>query len=168
MKLAAYWWGGKRQRRPSVRGRQRGDAARRRRRGAGARRAGGDRPAGARQEHAAQCRRAAAAVGGEARCAIPGPRRNIFCVGKNYREHAKESPASGFDTSAPRRPMRYPTFPSSFLRCPIASWRRRRSRCRRRLRGDRLRGRARRGDRQRGGAASVRRGPWSTCGATPS
>src|SRR5690348_6212321 len=32
---------------------------------------------------------------------FPHPRRNVFCVGKNYREHAKEFTASGFDTSAP-------------------------------------------------------------------
>ena len=31
---------------------------------------------------------------------IPLPRRNIFCVGKNYHEHAKEFSQSGFDTSA--------------------------------------------------------------------
>ncbi len=31
---------------------------------------------------------------------IPRPRRNIFCVGKNYHEHAKEFAASGFDSSA--------------------------------------------------------------------
>ena len=30
---------------------------------------------------------------------IPRPRRNIFCVGKNYHEHAKEFHASGFDSS---------------------------------------------------------------------
>lgn len=30
---------------------------------------------------------------------IPRPARNIFCVGKNYREHAKEFAGSGFDTS---------------------------------------------------------------------
>jgi 2-keto-4-pentenoate hydratase/2-oxohepta-3-ene-1,7-dioic acid hydratase in catechol pathway len=29
---------------------------------------------------------------------IPRPRRNIFCVGKNYREHAREFTASGFDS----------------------------------------------------------------------
>ena len=28
---------------------------------------------------------------------IPRPRRNIFCVGKNYHEHAKEFASSGFD-----------------------------------------------------------------------
>jgi 2-keto-4-pentenoate hydratase/2-oxohepta-3-ene-1,7-dioic acid hydratase in catechol pathway len=31
---------------------------------------------------------------------IPHPRRNIFCVGKNYREHAKEFGQSGFDGGA--------------------------------------------------------------------
>jgi 2-keto-4-pentenoate hydratase/2-oxohepta-3-ene-1,7-dioic acid hydratase in catechol pathway len=31
---------------------------------------------------------------------IPWPRRNIFCVGKNYHEHAAEFSRSGFDTSA--------------------------------------------------------------------
>jgi 2-keto-4-pentenoate hydratase/2-oxohepta-3-ene-1,7-dioic acid hydratase in catechol pathway len=31
---------------------------------------------------------------------IPRPRRNIFCVGKNYHEHAKEFHASGFDATA--------------------------------------------------------------------
>jgi 2-keto-4-pentenoate hydratase/2-oxohepta-3-ene-1,7-dioic acid hydratase in catechol pathway len=31
---------------------------------------------------------------------IPRPARNIFCVGKNYHEHAKEFASSGFDSSA--------------------------------------------------------------------
>ena len=31
---------------------------------------------------------------------IPRPRRNIFCVGKNYHAHAKEFATSGFDSSA--------------------------------------------------------------------
>jgi 2-keto-4-pentenoate hydratase/2-oxohepta-3-ene-1,7-dioic acid hydratase in catechol pathway len=31
---------------------------------------------------------------------IPRPHRNIFCVGKNYREHAHEFARSGFDSSA--------------------------------------------------------------------
>jgi 2-keto-4-pentenoate hydratase/2-oxohepta-3-ene-1,7-dioic acid hydratase in catechol pathway len=31
---------------------------------------------------------------------IPRPRRNIFCIGKNYHEHAHEFSASGFDSSA--------------------------------------------------------------------
>lgn len=31
---------------------------------------------------------------------IPRPRRNLFCVGKNYHAHAKEFAGSGFDSSA--------------------------------------------------------------------
>jgi 2-keto-4-pentenoate hydratase/2-oxohepta-3-ene-1,7-dioic acid hydratase in catechol pathway len=31
---------------------------------------------------------------------LPRPRRNIFCVGKNYHAHAKEFARSGFDSSA--------------------------------------------------------------------
>jgi 2-keto-4-pentenoate hydratase/2-oxohepta-3-ene-1,7-dioic acid hydratase in catechol pathway len=31
---------------------------------------------------------------------INAPRKNIFCVGKNYHDHAKEFSQSGFDTSA--------------------------------------------------------------------
>ena len=31
---------------------------------------------------------------------LPRPRRNIFCVGKNYHEHAHEFARSGFDSSA--------------------------------------------------------------------
>jgi 2-keto-4-pentenoate hydratase/2-oxohepta-3-ene-1,7-dioic acid hydratase in catechol pathway len=31
---------------------------------------------------------------------IPEPRRNVFCVGKNYHEHAKEFSQSGYDMSA--------------------------------------------------------------------
>ena len=31
---------------------------------------------------------------------IPRPRRNVFCVGKNYHEHAHEFATSGFDSSA--------------------------------------------------------------------
>lgn len=34
------------------------------------------------------------------RAPIPRPRRNIFCVGKNYFEHAHEFARSGFDSSA--------------------------------------------------------------------
>lgn len=52
---------------------------------------GGDMP------RAAGPRVALAAVRLEA--PIPLPRRNIFCVGKNYHEHAKEFAASGFDSS---------------------------------------------------------------------
>src|SRR5690349_16457890 len=31
---------------------------------------------------------------------IPAPRRNIFCVGKNYRDHAKEFATSGYEAGA--------------------------------------------------------------------
>ena len=31
---------------------------------------------------------------------VPHPRRNIFCIGKNYHEHAHEFANSGFDSSA--------------------------------------------------------------------
>ncbi len=34
------------------------------------------------------------------RAAFPRPRRNIYCVGKNYHEHAHEFARSGFDSSA--------------------------------------------------------------------
>lgn len=34
------------------------------------------------------------------RAPIAAPRRNIFCVGKNYREHAKEFARSGFESGA--------------------------------------------------------------------
>lgn len=31
---------------------------------------------------------------------IPNPRRNVFCVGKNYRDHAKEFAGSGYEAGA--------------------------------------------------------------------
>jgi len=40
---------------------------------------------------------------------IPHPRRNIICVGKNYREHAAEFHGSGFDASAVEVPA-HPVF----------------------------------------------------------
>jgi 2-keto-4-pentenoate hydratase/2-oxohepta-3-ene-1,7-dioic acid hydratase in catechol pathway len=51
---------------------------------------------------------------------IPRPRRNIFCVGKNYGEHAKEFAKSGFDRSAkgdelPRHPIIFSKVPESVL-----------------------------------------------------
>ncbi|MBV8662458.1 MAG: fumarylacetoacetate hydrolase family protein [Hyphomicrobiales bacterium] len=47
---------------------------------------------------------------------IPRPRRNIFCVGKNYHEHAKEFASSGFDSSAaagvvPKHPIIFSKVP---------------------------------------------------------
>jgi len=47
---------------------------------------------------------------------FPRPSRNIFCVGKNYREHAKEFARSGFDSSAamgyvPKEPIIFSKVP---------------------------------------------------------
>jgi 2-keto-4-pentenoate hydratase/2-oxohepta-3-ene-1,7-dioic acid hydratase in catechol pathway len=47
---------------------------------------------------------------------IPQPRRNIFCVGKNYREHAQEFAKSGFDTSPGAGAI--PDFPIVFSKVP--------------------------------------------------
>src|SRR5689334_15308828 len=49
---------------------------------------------------------------------IPRPRRNIFCVGKNYHAHAKEFAGSGFDSSAaagdiPKVPIIFSKVPES-------------------------------------------------------
>lgn len=48
---------------------------------------------------------------------IPQPRRNIFCVGKNYHEHAREFAQSGFDTSAVKD-EHAPSFPVIFTKAP--------------------------------------------------
>ncbi|RJG04684.1 FAA hydrolase family protein [Noviherbaspirillum cavernae] len=48
---------------------------------------------------------------------IPVPRRNIFCVGKNYHEHAKEFSQSGFDTSATKGEVA-PSAPVVFTKAP--------------------------------------------------
>jgi 2-keto-4-pentenoate hydratase/2-oxohepta-3-ene-1,7-dioic acid hydratase in catechol pathway len=48
---------------------------------------------------------------------IPVPRKNIFCVGKNYHEHAKEFSQSGFDTSATKGEVA-PTVPVVFTKAP--------------------------------------------------
>lgn len=48
---------------------------------------------------------------------IPTPRRNIFCVGKNYHEHAKEFSQSGFDTSAATGEQA-PAYPVVFTKAP--------------------------------------------------
>jgi 2-keto-4-pentenoate hydratase/2-oxohepta-3-ene-1,7-dioic acid hydratase in catechol pathway len=47
---------------------------------------------------------------------IPRPRRNIFCVGKNYFEHAKEFASSGFDSSAAQGEV--PAHPIIFSKVP--------------------------------------------------
>jgi 2-keto-4-pentenoate hydratase/2-oxohepta-3-ene-1,7-dioic acid hydratase in catechol pathway len=47
---------------------------------------------------------------------IPQPRRNIFCVGKNYHEHAHEFARSGFDSSAAKGAV--PGSPIIFSKVP--------------------------------------------------
>ncbi len=56
---------------------------------------------------------------------LPQPRRNIFCVGKNYHEHAHEFARSGFDTSAangtvPGNPILFSKVPESVVSCGSA------------------------------------------------
>lgn len=52
---------------------------------------------------------------------LPKPRRNIFCVGKNYYAHAKEFAGSGFDSSAksggdiPADPIIFTKVPESVI-----------------------------------------------------
>ena len=51
---------------------------------------------------------------------IAHPRRNIFCVGKNYRQHAAEFARSGFDSSAaqgdvPKDPIIFSKVPESVI-----------------------------------------------------
>ena len=50
---------------------------------------------------------------------IPRPSRNIFCVGKNYHEHAREFAQSGFDSSAgevvPEVPVVFTKPPSAVI-----------------------------------------------------
>ena len=51
---------------------------------------------------------------------VPAPRRNIFCVGKNYHEHAHEFASSGFDSSAasgavPKNPIIFSKVPESVV-----------------------------------------------------
>ena len=48
---------------------------------------------------------------------LPRPRRNIFCVGKNYYAHAKEFADSGFDSSA-RAGGDIPSVPIIFSKVP--------------------------------------------------
>ena len=58
---------------------------------------------------------------------IPQPRRNIFCVGKNYHEHAHEFARSGFDSSAakgavPGSPIIFSKVPEMRHRPAEAPW----------------------------------------------
>jgi len=47
---------------------------------------------------------------------LPRPRRNVFCVGKNYYDHAHEFSNSGFDSSAAQGAV--PKFPIVFSKVP--------------------------------------------------
>ena len=47
---------------------------------------------------------------------LPRPRRNVFCVGKNYFDHAHEFASSGFDSSAAQGSV--PEFPIVFSKVP--------------------------------------------------
>lgn len=58
-----------------------------------------------------------AIAGNKVLAPIPAPRKNIFCVGKNYHEHAKEFANSGFDTSAAKGEVA-PTAPVVFTKAP--------------------------------------------------
>jgi 2-keto-4-pentenoate hydratase/2-oxohepta-3-ene-1,7-dioic acid hydratase in catechol pathway len=49
---------------------------------------------------------------------IPRPRRNIFCVGKNYFEHAKEFGTSGYDSSTSKPGDEIPKDPIIFTKPP--------------------------------------------------
>jgi 2-keto-4-pentenoate hydratase/2-oxohepta-3-ene-1,7-dioic acid hydratase in catechol pathway len=49
---------------------------------------------------------------------IPRPRKNLFCVGKNYHEHAREFLSSGFDASAGASAI--PDVPIVFTKPPTA------------------------------------------------
>ena len=49
---------------------------------------------------------------------IPKPARNIFCVGKNYHDHAQEFARSGYDTSAKPSASAIPKAPIIFTKAP--------------------------------------------------
>jgi 2-keto-4-pentenoate hydratase/2-oxohepta-3-ene-1,7-dioic acid hydratase in catechol pathway len=55
---------------------------------------------------------------------IPRPARNIFCVGKNYHEHAKEFANSGFDATAkevvPEAPVVFTKPPTAVIASGVA------------------------------------------------
>jgi 2-keto-4-pentenoate hydratase/2-oxohepta-3-ene-1,7-dioic acid hydratase in catechol pathway len=50
---------------------------------------------------------------------IPSPRRNIVCVGKNYREHAREFSQSGFEAGAVAG-KEIDSFPAVFTKLPTS------------------------------------------------
>ena len=71
-------------------------------------------------ERARAAARSGGAVEGASLCApIPRPPKNVFCVGKNYHEHAKEFADSGFDASTkevvPEAPVVFSKPPTSVI-----------------------------------------------------
>jgi len=63
---------------------------------------------------------AIAIAGLKLRAPMPRPKRNIFCVGKNYYDHAHEFASSGFDSSAaagavPKAPIVFSKVPESVI-----------------------------------------------------
>ena len=71
-------------------------------------------------ERARAAAEGAQAAEGAVLCApIPRPAKNIFCVGKNYREHAAEFAGSGFDATAkevvPEAPVVFSKPPTSVI-----------------------------------------------------
>ncbi|GGG30512.1 hypothetical protein GCM10010964_18060 [Caldovatus sediminis] len=58
-------------------------------------------------------------AGAQVLAPIPRPAKNVFCVGKNYREHAKEFAGSGFDATAkevvPEAPVVFSKPPTSVI-----------------------------------------------------
>jgi 2-keto-4-pentenoate hydratase/2-oxohepta-3-ene-1,7-dioic acid hydratase in catechol pathway len=63
--------------------------------------------------------RAPVAEGARLLAPIPRPAKNVFCVGKNYHEHAKEFATSGFDATAkevvPEAPVVFSKPPTSVI-----------------------------------------------------
>ena len=60
-------------------------------------------------------------AGAEIVAPIPRPRRNVFCVGKNYHEHAHEFARSGFDSGASSQIPDTPIIFSKVPDCVIPS-----------------------------------------------
>lgn len=55
------------------------------------------------------------------RAPVPRPRRNVFCVGKNYPEHVREFAQSGYDNAVteapPEAPIVFSKLPDSVIAC---------------------------------------------------
>lgn len=118
MRVSCYWWGGQRHvGRLSADGREVTPIA------LGVR--GAEVGVLALVEHLAQGRPMPGAAGPSIALAavkvdapFPRPRRNLFCVGKNYHEHAKEFAGSGFDSSVTMPGEDVPAHPIIFSKVP--------------------------------------------------